>query len=126
MPILLTGFFRMPLVPTSLGYDARVQLLHEDDALAVLVRATTGDFGSSATPTVNAPIQKVQTGGFGDPNGLPGTGKEGAHLQAALPRRANASSAILRSSSKRCGSGGVTPKSSNCALLGVAPSKQSR
>ena len=31
----------------------------------------TGDFqGSSVAPTVNAPIQKVQTGGFGDPNGL--------------------------------------------------------
>lgn len=31
----------------------------------------TGDFqGSSVRPTVNAPIQKVQTGGFGDPNGL--------------------------------------------------------
>src|SRR5216683_221864 len=30
----------------------------------------TGSFGSSATPTVNAPIEKVQTGGFGDPNGL--------------------------------------------------------
>ncbi len=31
----------------------------------------TGDFaGSSQVPTVNAPIQKVQTGGFGDPNGL--------------------------------------------------------
>jgi len=31
----------------------------------------TGEFqGSSATPTVNAPIEKVQTGGFGDPNGL--------------------------------------------------------
>jgi UDP-glucose 4-epimerase len=41
---VLTGFFRMPVVPTALGYDARVQLLHEDDALAVLVRATTGDF----------------------------------------------------------------------------------
>jgi UDP-glucose 4-epimerase len=41
---LLTHFFRMPVVPTALGYDARVQLLHEDDALAVLVRATTGDF----------------------------------------------------------------------------------
>jgi UDP-glucose 4-epimerase len=39
----------MPVVPTALGYDARVQLLHEDDALAVLVRATTGDF----TGTVN-------------------------------------------------------------------------
>ena len=31
----------------------------------------TGEFqGSSATPRVNAPIEKVQTGGFGDPNGL--------------------------------------------------------
>lgn len=31
----------------------------------------TGDFqGSSVAPTVNAPINKVQTGGFGDPNGL--------------------------------------------------------
>ena len=41
---LLTGFFRMPVVPTALGYDARVQLLHEDDALAVLTRATPGPF----------------------------------------------------------------------------------
>ena len=44
---LLTGFFRMPVVPTAMGYDARVQLLHEDDALAVLVRATTGDFAGT-------------------------------------------------------------------------------
>jgi len=43
----------------------------------------TGEFGSSATPTVNAPIQKVQTGGFGDPNGIPGQGKEGAKLTMA-------------------------------------------
>src|SRR5438876_3099998 len=43
----------------------------------------TGTFGSSATPTVNAPIEKVQTGGFGDPNGLPGEGKQGAKLTAA-------------------------------------------
>jgi TonB family protein len=43
----------------------------------------TGSFGSSATPTVNAPIQKVQTGGFGDPNGLPGEGKQGAKLTSA-------------------------------------------
>jgi len=43
----------------------------------------TGSFGSSATPTVNAPIEKVQTGGFGDPNGLPGQGKENAKLTAA-------------------------------------------
>jgi TonB family protein len=28
--------------------------------------------GSAAPATVNAPVEKVQTGGFGDPNGLPG------------------------------------------------------
>ena len=43
----------------------------------------TGEFGSSATPTVNAAVQKVQTGGFGDPNGIPGQGKGGAHLTMA-------------------------------------------
>jgi TonB family protein len=43
----------------------------------------TGSFGSPATPTVNAPVEKVQTGGFGDPNGLPGEGKQGAKLTSA-------------------------------------------
>jgi len=43
----------------------------------------TGEFGSSATPTVNAPVQKVQTGGFGDPDGIKGEGKPNAHLVAA-------------------------------------------
>jgi TonB family protein len=39
----------------------------------------TGTFstGSSATPTTNLPAQKVQTGGFGDPNGIKGEGKPG-------------------------------------------------
>ncbi|MGH3928852.1 MAG: NAD-dependent epimerase/dehydratase family protein [Pseudonocardiaceae bacterium] len=36
----LTRYFSMPIVPTTLGYDARLQLLHEEDALAVLERAT--------------------------------------------------------------------------------------
>ena len=44
----------------------------------------TGDFaGSSVAPTVKAAVQNVQTGGFGDPNGLKGTGKEAAKLYAA-------------------------------------------
>lgn len=43
----------------------------------------TGEFGSSAKATVNAPVSKVQTGGFGDPNGIPGQGKSNAHLQMA-------------------------------------------
>lgn len=47
----------------------------------------TGEFaGSSAIPTVNAPIQKVQTGGFGDPNGLKPSdnSKPGAKLVASV------------------------------------------
>src|SRR5438270_812121 len=44
----------------------------------------TGEFGSSATPTVNAPIQKVQTGGFGDPSGLQGQGKQAKLVSAKL------------------------------------------
>lgn len=43
----------------------------------------TGSFSSSATAAVTAPTQKVQTAGFGDPNGLPGTGKDNGHLTAA-------------------------------------------
>jgi TonB family protein len=43
----------------------------------------TGAFGSSAAATLSAPIQKVQTGGFGDPEGLKGQGKDNAHLTSA-------------------------------------------
>lgn len=40
---VLTEYFALPVVPTFLGFDPRIQLLHEDDALEVLVRATTRD-----------------------------------------------------------------------------------
>ena len=36
----LTQYFRLPVVPTPLGYDARLQFLHEDDFLDALVHAT--------------------------------------------------------------------------------------
>jgi UDP-glucose 4-epimerase len=36
----LTDYFRLPVVPTVLGYDARLQLLHEADLLAALHHAT--------------------------------------------------------------------------------------
>jgi TonB family protein len=43
----------------------------------------TGDFGGrDMAPTVKAAVQNVQTGGFGDPNGLKGDGKAGAKLYA--------------------------------------------
>jgi UDP-glucose 4-epimerase len=37
---VLTRYFALPVVPTVLGYDARMQLLHEQDAVQVLERAT--------------------------------------------------------------------------------------
>ncbi|MFL6140809.1 MAG: NAD-dependent epimerase/dehydratase family protein [Labedaea sp.] len=40
---VLTRYFALPVVPTVFGFDARVQLLHIDDALAVLDRAITRD-----------------------------------------------------------------------------------
>ncbi len=63
--------FAAPQLKMAAG-GARPQLLH------------TGDFaGSSVAPTVNVAVQKVQTGGFGDDNGLKGTGKPNAKLYAA-------------------------------------------
>jgi TonB family protein len=69
--VVVMNQFAPPQLKMTAG-GARPQLLH------------TGDFaGSSVAPTVNAAVQKVQTGGFGDPNGLQGTGKSGAKLYAA-------------------------------------------
>jgi TonB family protein len=70
-PKVVMNKFAAPQLKITAG-GARPQLLH------------VGEFsGSSVTPTVNAPVEKVQTGGFGDPNGLKGTGKQGAKLYAA-------------------------------------------
>ncbi|MFX9946995.1 NAD-dependent dehydratase, partial [Acinetobacter baumannii] len=40
----LTRYFALPVVPTVLGYDPRLQLVHIDDAATVLERATLGDY----------------------------------------------------------------------------------
>lgn len=69
-PKVVVNEFKAPEIKIAGG--ARPQLVH------------TGDFGgSSQKPTVNAAVEKVQTGGFGDPNGLKGEGKQGAKLYAA-------------------------------------------
>ena len=39
----LTRYFSLPVVPTVLGYDARMQLLHSEDALAALELAARTD-----------------------------------------------------------------------------------
>jgi UDP-glucose 4-epimerase len=38
----ITRYLSMPVIPTVLGFDPRLQLLHTDDALEVLYRATIG------------------------------------------------------------------------------------
>ncbi|MBM3686070.1 MAG: NAD-dependent epimerase/dehydratase family protein [Actinobacteria bacterium] len=37
----MTAYFTLPLIPTVLGFDARLQFVHEDDAIAALHRAIT-------------------------------------------------------------------------------------
>jgi TonB family protein len=70
-PKVVMNKFTTPQLKVVSG-GARPQLLH------------TGDFaGSSVAPTLTVSAEKVQTGGFGDDNGLKGTGKQGAKLYAA-------------------------------------------
>ncbi len=70
----------------ALNNFAPAVLKQTSGARPVLIH--TGDFaaGSSVVPTVNAPIEKVQTGGFGDPNGLKPSdkGKPNGKLIAAV------------------------------------------
>ncbi len=65
-PQVVVNNFQAPQLKQISG-GARPQLIH------------TGEFstGSSATPTLNVPAQKVQTGGFGDPNGSQGRRQAG-------------------------------------------------
>jgi UDP-glucose 4-epimerase len=39
----MTGYFRLPVIPTVLGFNPRLQFLHEQDALDVLEHATVSD-----------------------------------------------------------------------------------
>jgi UDP-glucose 4-epimerase len=39
----LTRYFSLPVIPLALGFDPRIQFLHEDDAVEVLYRATRQD-----------------------------------------------------------------------------------
>ena len=39
----LTRYLSLPVVPTALGFDPRLQFVHEDDAIEVLYRATRED-----------------------------------------------------------------------------------
>ena len=38
----MTAYFTLPVIPTVLGFDARLQFVHEDDSIAALHRAVIG------------------------------------------------------------------------------------
>ncbi len=41
----MTAYFTLPVIPTVLGFDARLQFVHEDDAISALHRAVTSGAG---------------------------------------------------------------------------------
>ena len=43
----LTSYFALPVVPSVLGFDPRLQFIHERDGLEVLWRTTLGDHGGT-------------------------------------------------------------------------------
>ncbi len=55
----MTDYFRLPLIPVPLGWDGRLQFVHEDDVIAATLRATTGP----AVGTVNVAGDGVITVG---------------------------------------------------------------
>ena len=43
----LTAYFSLPVIPTVLGFDARLQFVHEDDGLEVLRKTTVENFSGT-------------------------------------------------------------------------------
>jgi len=70
-PKVTLNTFNSPVLPPSTSSVKMARIVH------------TGEFGGTETPTLKAEAPKVETGGFGDPNGIPGQGKPGAHLTAS-------------------------------------------
>ena len=66
-PILVEAARKLPTAPAP-----KFETVSAPPAPKVLRAVMTAAFGSSAEPTLkNTPVHAVQTGGFGDPNGLP-------------------------------------------------------
>jgi len=74
-----------PVKPPQINdKTANLPALPEIKASAPKVIATNVfSTGSSAMPTTTKPASKVQTGGFGDPNGIPATGTPGKRANIA-------------------------------------------
>jgi UDP-glucose 4-epimerase len=82
---VLSRYFSWPVVPTVFGYDGRVQLLHEEDALAVLERAVrvqlagVVNVGGDGVLSLSQAIRRV--GGISVPVPGPAVGTVGRLLR---------------------------------------------
>jgi TonB family protein len=74
------------VLPPKVTLAANKSLLLPDSRPVIpkqLVRTNVFSTGSSATPNMAAAPQKVQTGGFGDPNGVPASDNHGRPITIA-------------------------------------------
>jgi UDP-glucose 4-epimerase len=60
----LTDYFSLPVVPVPFGYDARLQFVHENDAIGALLRATTGPAVGITNIAGNGVITVAQAAGI--------------------------------------------------------------
>lgn len=83
----LTRYFEAVLVPNVLGYDPRIQLLHEEDALRSLEHAVTapahGTFNIAGSGTMTGSQATRRAGRVGLPLPAPVLGLVGSALRAA-------------------------------------------
>ena len=76
---VLARYFALPVVPTVLGFDARLQLLHSSDALAILEKATLEDkpgvfnAGGDGVITLSQAIRRAGRVELPVPRGMVGT-----------------------------------------------------
>jgi len=115
----LSRYLTLPAVPTLLGFDPRMQFVHEDDALGALVHAV--DHGVPGTFNVAAPgqiyLSRVLRLGRRVPQPLPGR-----MFDAALRGLARTDLVIPRHVSALLKNGRVMDVSAMVAELGFGPS----
>ena len=56
----MTDYFALPVIPAPLGFDARLQFVHEDDSLEALRLATIGEAGGTSTSPATASSRSAQ------------------------------------------------------------------
>ncbi|EIE97284.1 NAD-dependent epimerase/dehydratase family protein [Saccharomonospora glauca] len=95
---VFTRYFSLPAVPTVLGFDARLQFLHAEDALAVLERAVVLDrpgVFNVAGPGVLALSQAIRRAGR-VPVGVPRIAMSAVGTALRLTRQVPLSSELVR------------------------------